>query len=147
MREMFLANVKKLIEKINPGNTDISHIGDGTLTGAISSVNDALTWKEYPIKGTTGPETSRTLDLSSLSDAHEFLFVIAITSDGGQNLTILVDKDTLANTTGVYFRDGYYYNSSNYSLVQMYLKDMTVTAQLYLQGTSTKDYTYTVKYR
>lgn len=42
IKDTILANAKKIIQSINPGNTDISNIGDGTLTGAISELNNAL---------------------------------------------------------------------------------------------------------
>ena len=34
---------KKIIKSINPGNKDISNIGDGTITGAISELNTNIT--------------------------------------------------------------------------------------------------------
>lgn len=43
MKTALLANVKKIIASINPGVTDISKIGDGTLTGAISTLKNLVT--------------------------------------------------------------------------------------------------------
>lgn len=59
--------IRKILNKL--GKTDISHIGDGTVTGGLNTLNDSLKWK---LQGTAVGTTS-----IPLPDDYNELLVIA----------------------------------------------------------------------
>ena len=62
-------NVKEAINEVNNklGNTDISAIGDGTATGAISTLNSNLSQALYIVSfdSSTGTLTTKSADYTS----------------------------------------------------------------------------------
>ena len=74
------------------GTTDISSIGDGTVTGAISDVNGKLT--QIPILIATSTSGSYTIPASEI-DTYKKIQVIAINTSYNANTEITMDTSVL----------------------------------------------------
>ena len=75
------------------GNTDISSIGDGTVTGAIDELNTGLTnlFKHIVITGTT--DSAGNIQLTGVSAANNF--VVSVVSIGGYPAGLVTSGNVL----------------------------------------------------
>ena len=103
-----IKNVKTLISLI--GNTDISSIGNGTVTGAISDVNGKLKWK------TISNATQGTSIISLPSDYEELLIKVNVNAENKQ-VMVSIPRISLSNDTDI-IKQGWISNSSDYGAVQ-----------------------------
>lgn len=89
--------------KIEIGDTDISSIGDGTLSGAVSELNNGLMWKALA----SGVASSVRTSLSSV-DYRELMLVARI-ANAAYSVTALkteIDAGETLWSSGVFFRTG-----------------------------------------
>ena len=86
---MRIPNLEYLIKKIKDllGTTSISSIGDGTVTGAISSQSDQIEELTTPVAGTITPSTNVTLYQSHLTILGKTAFFTGLVYTGENDIT------------------------------------------------------------
>lgn len=130
-------NVRYLYKML--GSTDISSIGGGTVTGAISSHNDALAqineglkWKYF--KNISGADTTFT----DLPDYNELQLSLLYKTDTGINMwQIRVPQKALpVNLSDVYqCKVGHYATATENAMINIYLTQSKIkVAQAYVNG-------------
>lgn len=130
-------NVRYLYKML--GNTDISSIGGGTVTGVISSHNDALAqinegleWKYF--KNISGADTTFT----DLPDYNELQLSLLYKTDTARNAwQIRVPQNALpVNLSDVYqCKVGHYATATENAMINIYLTQSKIkVAQAYVNG-------------
>lgn len=130
-------NVRYLYKML--GSTDISSIGGGTVTGAISSHNDALAqineglkWKYF--KNISGADTTFT----DLPDYNELQLSLLYKTDTARNMwQIRVPQKALpVNLSDVYqCKVGHYATATENAMINIYLTQSKIkVAQAYVNG-------------
>lgn len=130
-------NVRYLYKML--GSTDISSIGGGTVTGAISSHNEAiaklntdLEWKYF--KNISGTDTTFT----DLPDYNELQLSVLYKTDTGRNMwQIRVPQKSLpVNLSDVYqCKVGHYATATENAMINIYLTQSKIkVAQAYVNG-------------
>lgn len=130
-------NVRYLYKML--GSTDISSIGGGTVTGAISSHNDALAqineglkWKYF--KNISGADTTFT----DLPDYNELQLILLYKTDTARNMwQIRVPQKALPiNLSDVYqCKVGHYATATENAMINIYLTQSKIkVAQAYVNG-------------
>lgn len=106
--KLAVKNLKSLISLI--GTTDISTIGDGTITGGLSDVNGNLKWK------TISNATQGTSIISLPSDYEELLIKVNVNAENKQ-VVVSIPRISLSNDTDI-IKQGWFSTSSDYGAVQ-----------------------------
>ena len=141
------ANINTLNSRM--GSTDISSIGDGTVTGAISSIAQGGGGGGTGAWTLAGTATGVTpVNISNIT-ANEFLVDVQI-SDNTVNIPILIPKEALSETIKG-FRVGYYQTASLNAGVRIDATESSIgihTSGAYVNGAdATSTATITVYYR
>lgn len=138
------ANINTLNSRM--GNTDISAIGDGTVTGAIASISGGGGAGAWSVAGTATGTTP--VDISNIT-ANEFLVLVQI-NDYTINMAIFIPKVALGESIKG-LRTGYYQSNSINGSIRIDASESSIaihTASAYYNGTdSTSTTTLTVYYR
>lgn len=113
-----IKNIKTLITLI--GNTDISSIGNGTVTGAISDVNGKLkTSKRIVVLDNT---TDSNVHYIAKNDSYKYLLIQALFPNGGIcNYLVYYDVLKLNNVYTATLYNGYFANSAFYAAMSIRL--------------------------
>lgn len=127
-----IKNIKTLISLI--GNTDISSIGDGTVTGAISDVNGNLP-KEWKLISTvttlSAIGSGKGLTIPDLSSYKELLILTTLSYFETSETHPIINGHI--NGTG-YVRPGCYLGSSNWQTCTIYISDAEINVVDYVKN-------------
>lgn len=127
-----IKNIKTLISLI--GNTDISSIGDGTVTGAISDVNGNLP-KEWKLISTvttlSAIGSGKGLTIPDLSSYKELLILTTLSYFETSETYPIINGHI--NGTG-YARPGCYLGSSNWQTCTIYISDAEINVVDYVKN-------------
>lgn len=116
--KLAVKNLKSLISII--GTTDISTIGDGTITGGLSDVNGKLkTSKRIVVLDNT---TDSNVHYIAKNDSYKYLLIQAIFPNGGIcNYLVYYDVLKLNNVYTATLYNGYFANSTFYAAMSIRL--------------------------
>lgn len=127
-----IKNIKTLISFI--GNTDISSIGNGTVTGAISDVNGNLP-KEWKLISTvttlSAIGSGKGLTIPDLSSYKELLILTTLSYFETSETYPIINGHI--NGTG-YARPGCYLGSSNWQTCTIYISDAEINVVDYVKN-------------
>ena len=127
-----IKNIKTLITLI--GNTDISSIGNGTVTGAISDVNGNLP-KEWKLISTvttlSAIGSGKGLTIPDLSSYKELLILTTLSYFETSETYPIINGHI--NGTG-YVRPGCYLGSSNWQTCTIYISDAEINVVDYVKN-------------
>lgn len=127
-----IKNIKTLISLI--GNTDISSIGNGTVTGAISDVNGNLP-KEWKLISTvttlSAIGSGKGLTIPDLSSYKELLILTTLSYFETSETYPIINGHI--NGTG-YARPGCYLGSSNWQTCTIYISDAEINVVDYVKN-------------
>lgn len=125
------------------GDTDISDIGDGTLTGAIDTLSSDLTELFIP-KWSSTKSTGETITLPSNIAWNKMTVVIV--ADNGGKYAFTYDINKITYNGSITYMNGSYYNNTNSWQVGLTINWSTgvVSVGSCMYVTTAKNYTFTV---
>ena len=130
--KLAVKNLKSLISLI--GTTDISTIGDGTITGGLNDVNGNLP-KEWKLISTvttlSAIGSGKGLTIPDLSSYKELLILTTLSYFETSETYPIINGHI--NGTG-YVRPGYYLGSSNWQTCTIYISDAEINVVDYVKN-------------
>lgn len=137
--DTLMADVASLNNEL--GSTDISAIGDGTVTSAISAVNDNLEWKLLG-KTTSG-------EVSLPSDYKEINVILSTEQNQWGYMDFYFSKQAIDIPYYKYFRKGFYISPEDYGSFTVSVNQSRINvAEIIVNGVDKKnDYTMYVYYK
>jgi hypothetical protein len=119
--KLAVKNLKSLISLI--GNTDISDIGDGTITGGLSDVNSKLEWKRLGTRvGTNGIDIPK--------NANEICINVYLSDSEYPQYYKNIPIDLIGDTASTVLIDSTYYSSTDYTYITARISKTYVNLRL-----------------